>query len=215
MLKIKQFFFNPIGVSTFVVYDDESREAAIVDPGMNSSAEEAAFDKFIADNKLHVTSLVNTHLHLDHCFGDNYVRDRYGVKVAAHPGDAELGKALAEQAAMFGIPARDSRPVEIDIPLKEGDSIKVGSYELKVIHIPGHSPGSIGLYSPEGKILISGDVLFRGSIGRTDLPGGSHATLLDSIDRKIMTLPEDTTVLPGHDSPTTVGREKKANPFIK
>ena len=200
MIKVKQFCFNPFAESAFVISDTESGQAIAVDPGMLDVREQQAFDSYISENQLSLTQVVNTHLHLDHCFGDN---------------DAFLGKTLTEQAARFGIPASMVSDVEIDVPLKDGDTISVGQYNLHVLHVPGHSPGSIALYSPEGNFLISGDALFKHSIGRTDLPGGSLDTLLASINNKLLTLPDQTQVLPGHDEFTTIGEEKKFNPYIK
>lgn len=215
MLKIKQFVFNPFGENTFVVYDSESLEAMIVDPGMTASREQAELDRFISDNKLKVVELVNTHLHLDHCFGDNYVRDKYGVKVKAGVADAFLGKSLGEQARRFGINVSgNDSTVEIDAELKEGDIVKLGSYDFVVLEVPGHSPGSIALYCASAGVVFVGDVLFRGSIGRTDLEGGNHSELLKNIREKLLTLPDNTIVAPGHMEPTTIGQEKTGNPFL-
>ena len=214
-MKVKQFVFNPFGVSTFIIYDSESKTAIAIDPGMLNSAEQKEFDSYIAENNLKLTQIVNTHLHLDHCFGNNYVRDKYGIKVAAHPDDAFLGNSLVEQASRFGIRLTgNDTNAGIDIELKDGDNIKVGAHTLKVLHVPGHSPGSIALYSAEGGFVIGGDVLFKGSIGRTDLQGGNLDTLLDSIHSRLMTLPDSTNVLPGHDRFTTIGAERATNPYI-
>ncbi len=214
-MKVKQFVFNPFGVSTFIIYDSESKAAIAIDPGMLNSAEQKEFDSYIAENNLKLTQIMNTHLHLDHCFGNNYVRDKYGIKVAAHPDDAFLGNSLVEQASRFGIrlTGNDTK-AGIDIELKDGDNIKVGAHTLKVLHVPGHSPGSIALYCAEGGFVIAGDVLFKGSIGRTDLQGGNLDTLLNSIHSRLMTLPDSTNVLPGHDRFTTIGAERATNPYI-
>ena len=216
MLQIKQFSFNPFGVSTFVVYDPDTLDALVVDPGMVTDRERALFDNFVASHRLKIGQIVNTHMHPDHCFGDNYVRDRYGAKVAASVLDAPLGRSIGRQAADFGI-ALDGVPggVEIDVPLSEGDTVTVGNYRLSVLHVPGHSPGSLVLYCPEAAVAIVGDVLFRGSVGRTDLPGGDHRLLLDGIRAKLLPLPGDTLVLPGHGPATTIGAEKAANPYLK
>ena len=214
MLKIKQFVFGPFGVNTYIVHDTGTKDALVVDPGMTSPSDFSTFDNYIKEQGLHVQQIVNTHLHLDHCFGDNYVRDKYGVKVAANVDDAPLGQNLEGQAKMFGMVAPDARPVAIDVELKEGDNIKIGNSTLEIIKVPGHSPGSIVLYSPDGKFAIVGDVLFRGSIGRTDLPGGSHPDLISNIKAKLLKLPDDTLVLPGHDMSTTIGREKASNYYL-
>ncbi len=217
MLHIKQFAFNPFAESTFVVFDETSREAAVVDPGMASEAERSRLDTFIRDNKLKITQIINTHLHVDHCFGANYVRSRYGVPVKANKADAFLGESVAAQTRTFGVIPSDGQPagVAIDEPLNDGDTIKIGSDSLKVLHVPGHSPGSIALYSADGRFVITGDALFQGSIGRTDLPGGSMDQLIRSIRTKLLILPDDTLVLPGHGPATTIGDEKKYNPFLR
>lgn len=215
MLKIKQFAFNPFGVSTFIVYDTDTHDALIVDPGMTSDRERKFFDDFITAQQLKVKQIVNTHLHLDHCFGDNYVRDKYGVKVAANTLDAPLAQNLARQAATFGMILDRDENVEVDVPLSEGDTISVGNYKFEVLHVPGHSPGSIVLYCAEGAVAIVGDVLFKGSVGRTDLEGGNHRLLIDGINAKLMTLPGKTMVLPGHGPATTIETEKATNPYIR
>ena len=213
MLKVKQFVFNMFGVNTFVVSDPDTREAAVIDPGMFASDEQKEFDEYIESNSLKIVQLINTHMHLDHCFGDNYVRDKYGVKVSANVGDASLGADIGKQIRRFG-GRGDMSGVTIDVKLREGDTIKIGSGELQVIETPGHSKGGICLYCPQGKFLISGDTLFRGGIGRTDLEGGDQRELTESIRKKLFTLPDDTTVLPGHDRFTTIGDEKRSNPYV-
>ena len=214
MLKVKQFVFNLFGECTYVVSDEDSREAIVVDPGMADPSELDRFDKYVEDNHLRLTGIVNTHMHLDHCFGANYVKDRYGVPVRAHIADAFLGNTLAEQALRFGMRAHGGDSVMIDAPLADGDSIVIGNDSLKVIHTPGHSPGGICLYSPSGKFLLAGDTLFKGSVGRTDLPGGDARTLAGSIHSRLFALPDDTLVLSGHGPSTTIGREKAANPYV-
>lgn len=212
MLKIKQFIFNDFGECTYLIIDEKTLDAIVVDPGMASKDDFKRFDDFVKDNHIKVNQIVNTHLHIDHCFGANYVRDKYGVNVAAHVADAELGDALAQQAKMFGIRG-DYGGVMIDAPLADGDTVTVGSEKLQVIHTPGHTQGGICLYSPTGKFLISGDTLFQGTIGRTDHPGGNHEQLMESVNNKLFTLPDDTLVLPGHGGATTIGEEKLHNPF--
>lgn len=215
MLEITTLQFNPFGVNTYLIYDTETRDTAVVDPGMFNTKEQRFFDTYVAEHNLKITQIINTHLHLDHCFGDNYVKSRYGVPVKANSEDAFLGTKLAEQSRRFGmlVPGTE-KGVEIDVDLKEGETVKVGKHELKVLQVPGHSPGSIALYSPEYHFLIGGDVLFKGSIGRTDLEQGNMSTLINSIRNKILTLPEETQVLPGHDAITTVADEKRYNPYF-
>lgn len=216
MLKIKQFAFNDFGENTYILFDTDTNEALVVDPGMVDDRERQFFDRFIEDNKLKITNVVNTHLHLDHCFGDNYVVDRYGVKVAANIADASLGRTVGQQARAFGMPVEgEVRGVEIDVPLKEGDEINVGKYFLVVLEVPGHSPGGLVLYCEAGKFAFVGDSIFSGSIGRTDLPGGSQTMLVEALKKKVLSLPDDTQLLPGHGPITTVARERVANPFIR
>lgn len=215
MLEIKQFVFGPFGVNTYVIYDSETLDAMIVDPGMNDDVEYDRIDSFIADNKLKVKQIINTHLHIDHCLGDNYIKDKYGLKVAAHADDEFFGSNIEAQARMFGLPAKDGRPVVIDVKLKDGDTVYLGKHTFKVLHSPGHSPGGIVLYCADSNILIAGDSLFRESIGRTDLPGGDYSTLIGSLKSKVLTLPDETLVLSGHGPSTDIAHEKKTNPFLR
>lgn len=201
------------GINTYVVYDPEEKEAAIIDPGMSRKQEFDVLENFIGREGLKVTHLINTHLHIDHAIADNWVKAKYGVPVEAHANDAMLGERIKQQAQMFGVQAEDVA-VEIDRPLKEGDIIKIGSGELKVVHVPGHSPGSICLYDEADSFVIVGDALFQGSIGRTDLPGGNHRQLVDAIKNKLLTLPKETMVLSGHGDATTIGREWESNPYL-
>lgn len=202
------------GVNTYVVWDEDSREAIVVDPGMIDEEERKALDDFITKNSLKITGIVNTHIHVDHCFGDDYVKTNYSTHVMAGSADAPMGKNLPQQAARFGITNLAS-PVSIDRNLVQGDKVKIGSSYLDVLQVPGHSPGSIALYSPEQKFVIVGDALFERSIGRTDLPGGSQRQLIDSIKTHLLTLPDDVVVLSGHGNPTTIGQERLHNPFIQ
>ena len=213
MLKIAKFGFYMFGINTYVVYDPVMKEAAIIDPGMSRKEEFEALEKFIDREGLKVTHLINTHLHIDHAIADNWVKDKYGVPLEAHAADAMLGERMMQQAQMFGLKASDVA-VEIDRELKEGDVVKIGDGELKVIHVPGHSPGSICLYDEKDGFVIVGDTLFQGSIGRTDLLGGSHRQLVEAVKNKLLTLPRETMVLSGHGDATTIGREWDSNPYL-
>lgn len=212
-MKIAKFGFSLFGINTYVVWDPATKDCAIIDPGMIETQEEEALTGFIEREGLHVTHLINTHLHIDHAIGNRFVSERYGVPVEAHPADAILGTRMRQQAEMFGLTAKVS-DVEISTPLHDGDIIRIGEGELKVIHIPGHSPGGIVLYDEADKFIIAGDVIFRGSVGRTDLPGGDTAQLLGGIRDKLLPLPDDILLFPGHGDHTTVGYERTHNPFL-
>ena len=213
-MKIKTFPLLLFGVNAYVAYDPEEKEAAIVDPGIVDSREVDTIDNFLKQHDLKVVAVINTHLHIDHAIANKGVADKYGVPVMAHPDDDFLGENLADQAREFGLPVKVDG-AGVTRHLKDGDEIKIGGGALKVIHVPGHSPGGIGLYDEADGFLISGDSLFEGSIGRTDLPGGNLAKLLQSIKTKFYTLPDDTVVYPGHGPKTTIGREKKTNPYVR
>ncbi len=213
MLKIAKFTFYMFGINTYVVYDPEQKEAAIIDPGMSQPKEYDALERFIVRENLTVTHLINTHLHIDHAIADKWVRDKYNVPVEAHEDDATLGLILNQQAQRFGIIGVDAK-IEIENVLKDGDDVKVGTGILKVLHVPGHSPGSVALYYKEDGWVIVGDTLFEGSIGRTDLMGGNHDQLIRAISDKLLTLPGATVVYPGHGNPTTVEWEREHNPYL-
>lgn len=212
-MQVAIFQFSLFGINTYLVFDPESKECAIIDPGMSNPEEEKAIENFIAEKGLTLTHIINTHLHIDHAAGIPFLREKFGAPVLAHEGDKELGSGIDQQARMFGLNL-NLGSLEISEYIKAGDKIKIGTGELLVIAVPGHSKGSVALYDPKGKFLISGDALFRGSIGRTDLPGGNYRELIDSIEQELLTLPDDTVVLPGHGPASTIGEEKRSNPFL-
>ncbi|MCD7971750.1 MAG: MBL fold metallo-hydrolase [Candidatus Azobacteroides sp.] len=209
---VKQFAFNPFPVNTYLVYDD-TKEAVIIDPGMVSEKEREELDNFILENGLTVTHLLNTHLHFDHVLGNNYIFYKYGLKPEAHADDLFLLNGLKSQAALFGFSVEED-PVSLKNYLDEKDTVLFGNSSFKIMHVPGHSPGSLVFYSPAAGILFAGDVLFQGSIGRTDLPGGNYDVLMKSLKDKVLTLPEETVVYPGHGYATSIQKEKYTNPFL-
>ncbi len=213
MLKIAKFEFSLFDINTYTVYDPKEGKCVIVDPGMINTEEENAIINFIERNNLTVTNIINTHLHVDHAVGVSFAKKRFGVPVLGHKDDEFLGKRLQMQADAFGIMEK-IEDVSIDTYLKEGDIIKVGSGKLEVLHVPGHSPGSIALYDKEDDFVITGDALFQGSVGRTDLPGGNGTQLIKAIRENLLPLPDSTVVYPGHGPATTIGRERAANPFL-
>lgn len=213
-MKIAKFEFNLFGVNTYIIYDESSREAAIIDPGMMKQSENEAIDNFVSKNKLKVKYLINTHIHIDHIAGDKYISEKYGVPVSASVEDAFLSSTIKAQAQMFHLPF-DIVNILIENGLTDGDTLYLGDEKMEIILVPGHSPGSIAIYLPESGVVIVGDALFKMSIGRTDLPGGNHATLINSIKTKLLSLPSETIVLSGHGNYTTIDDEKRYNPFLK
>ncbi len=213
-MKVTRFGFSLFGINTYIVEDDKTEDCAVIDPGMIDAEEEEVLVGYIERRGLKVKHVINTHLHVDHAIGDKFVRDQYKVPVSGHKADEPLGKRMREQAAMFGMNEKVNN-VSLTSCLNDGDVIKIGEGRLKVLHVPGHSPGSIALYDPEGGYVLSGDALFSGSVGRTDLPGGSMPQLISSITDKLLSLPDDTIVYPGHGPATTIGNEKKYNQFLR
>lgn len=213
-MRIARFIFNMFGINTYVMWNPDTLEAAVIDPGMIDDRERTVIDKFIADNNLRVTLLLNTHLHLDHIFGNTHIRDCYGVPVRAGKADEFLALTLPEQARRFHLPIK-TEAHGIDIELCDGDTICLGNEPIKVIAVPGHSPGSVAFYCPESGFVVTGDALFEGSVGRTDLPGGDFDTLISSIRRQLLSLPPHTVVLPGHGNQTSIAREKQHNNFLR
>ena len=212
-MQVAIFQFSLFGINTYLIFDPDTKDCAIVDPGMSNPQEEKAIENFISEKGLRLTQIINTHLHIDHVAGIPFLRKKFGVPVMAHEGDKMLGLKIKHQAAAFGLDI-DIDEIEISDYLKAGDNIKIGNGELKVIAVPGHSKGSIALYDPQGGFIITGDALFKGSVGRTDLPGGDYNELINSIENELLSLPDSTVVLPGHGPASTIGEEKQSNPFL-
>ena len=210
-MNIKKFTFNPVSVNAFVVWD-ESLECVIIDPACFYPQEEQQLALFIEKNHLKPVRLLITHGHFDHLMGNGFVEKRWGIKTEIHTDDNNLLQKAANQSAMFGIPM--SPPPLAEIFFEDGDLLKFGNSELKVIHVPGHSPGGVAFYSESERLLIAGDILFYGSVGRTDLPGGNHNQLITGIIQKLLVLPPDVVVYSGHGPETTIGNEIRNNPFL-
>ncbi len=211
MIQIKAFTFNPFQENTYLLYD-ETGECAIVDPGNFDAAEHKVLQQFIEQNNLKVNTLLNTHCHIDHVLGNYFVKETYQVKLGIHAIEEPYLKAVKTYAPNYGF--FQYQETEPDYFIEEGSTIRFGNSELAVLFAPGHSPGHLVFYNKDQGFCIGGDVLFRESIGRTDLPGGDHATLLSSIRMELFTLPEHVVVYPGHGPSTTIGHEKKYNPFL-
>lgn len=212
MLHIKSFAFNPFSENTYIVFNDE-KNAFIIDPGNFTDAETAALQGFITENQLKIQNILLTHAHIDHVLGLQKMHDFYKVPVLMHELDKEILDRNPMSARQFGF---FFQPFEGEIRyLKENETVKLDEDELKILHVPGHSPGSIAYYSEAGNLIISGDVLFEGSIGRTDLYKGNHEQLIESIRTKLFVLDDETKVYSGHGNPTAIGFEKNYNPFFK
>ena len=205
-MKVHGFIIGPLETNAYLVVDEGSREALLIDPGLES---EGIYDVILAEG-LNLAAIINTHGHFDHVCGNTFFKAKTGAPVLIHGEDVAIMRQAAEQARAFGfqVPA----PPPPDRLLVEGDEVAMGESRMRVLHTPGHTPGGICLYG-EGLVLV-GDALFAGSIGRTDLPGGSTELLLASIRSKLLSLPDATAVYPGHGPPTTIGAERSHNPFL-
>ena len=204
---------NPFGENMYILWDEASREAVVVDPGMMRDGEREMVTKFIDEHNLSVKHILLTHLHVDHITSARWLADKTGADVCGSVLDAQLGQELPNQVAHFRINI-EVEPLTVDRDLADGDTIPLGDETIQVLHVPGHSPGGLAFYLPQSALLISGDTIFNGSVGRTDLWGGDMAQLLNSIREKIYTLPEETVIASGHGPTTTVADEKRFNPFI-
>lgn len=212
MLTLQVFTFSPIRENTYVLFN-EQRQAIIIDPGCYFTAEEEMLQNYIQSEGLQPTLLLNTHCHLDHVFGNRWVHQTYGLELHIHAGEKIVLERAPISGENWGLPFTNySGPLHF---IKEGDRIALGNDELQVIETPGHSPASVCFFCEAQEILIAGDVLFRESIGRTDLPGANHEVLLQSIRQKLWPLPNTTAVYPGHGSATTIGYEKINNPHLQ
>jgi hydroxyacylglutathione hydrolase len=212
MLQIQSFIFSPIQENTYILYN-ELKECIIIDPGSYFDEEKDAMKSFIEQKQLVPKMLLNTHSHLDHVFGNKFIADTYNLKLQLH----EKEKMVLEFAPVSGLKYNmpfDNYTGEL-IFIKEGDKIILGTDELEIFDTPGHSPGHVIFYCRKQNFVISGDVLFQRSVGRTDLPGGDHQTLINSIQKKLLVLPDETKVYSGHGAVTTIGEEKKFNPFLR
>lgn len=213
MIQIQKFTFNLFSENTFVLWNDESKEAAIVDPGCSDSSEETELESLIVENNLAVKYLINTHCHIDHILGCEFVKQKFCPVYYAPEKDIPLLQNAKMQADMVGM--EFSITLLPDEYLTEEKNLFLGKSELSFLFTPGHTPGEFCIYIPDIKTCITGDVLFYDSIGRTDLWGGNYDVLIKNIKGKLLTLPDETKIYPGHGDESTIGREKKFNPFIK
>lgn len=211
MLKIKLFTFNPFQENTYILYDDNGA-AAIVDPGCYESEEQEVLRSFILSENLNPQLLLNTHCHIDHVLGNAWVKRTFDIPLLIHDKDIAVLNSVKAYASNYGFHKYES--TEPDGYLSTDQDIQIGDEKLEVRFVPGHAPGHVVFYHKESGVCIAGDTLFRTSIGRTDLPGGDHALLLEKIKSELFSLPDDTIIYPGHGPVTSIGFEKNNNPFV-
>lgn len=211
MLQLKSFTFNPFMENTYLLYD-ETLEAVIFDPGCFEKHEQRELVTFIEKEGLNIKYLVNTHCHIDHVLGNAFVKRTYGVPFCINKKEHPVLIAVSSYASNYGFPGYEE--TQPDFYINEADPLKFGNSSLEIRFVPGHSPGHLVFYHEETGICIAGDTLFQGSIGRTDLPGGDHDTLLHAIRKELFSLPDKTKVYPGHGPMTNIGFEKEHNPFV-
>lgn len=211
MITIRIFVFNPLQVNTYVL-SDETGECIIIDPACYTSQEKEMLGQYIAGNHLTVVKSVNTHGHVDHIVGMRHIAQKHNPKIEIHEKDIPTLKDAQKFGSIFGFNIEE--PPAITGYLSEGTDVTFGNSSLQVFHVPGHSPGSVAFFNPQQKFVITGDVLFKGSIGRTDFIDGNYDQLMESIFKKIMPLPPDTEVFPGHGPSTTIHEEALSNPFL-
>ncbi len=210
MLQLKKFTFNAFAENTYIVYD-HTKTCVIVDPGCYDKEEERELTAFISANNLQVSAIVNTHCHIDHVLGNTFAKQTFRAPLWIPPLEEPLLRAVVTYASNYGF--HRYADVQPDGFIDISKPFRVGEQNLQVLFVPGHSPGHVAFYHAESKLLVGGDVLFENSIGRTDLPGGDHQTLINSIHQKFFTLPDDVTVYCGHGDETSIGFEKRTNPF--
>jgi len=211
-IEIKMFTFNVFSENTYVIYND-AKECIIIDPGCSNEKERYELTTFIQAKKLVPKYLINTHCHVDHVFGNDFCAEKWNLKIHAHENEKILLDNAEKIGEMYGIDISAKRA--IDVYLTENDTIAIQGLQLQILLCPGHSPGSLAFYSAEHGFVIVGDVLFYGSIGRTDFPNCNHQHLLDSIKNKLYKLPPETKVYSGHGPATSIGFERENNPFVR
>lgn len=210
MLSIQTFVFNPFSENTYVV-SDETGTAVIIDPGCYETEEQNELDEYIASKRLSVKYLLNTHCHIDHVLGNYHVKKKYRVPLLMHTREENVLRAVKTYAPNYGF--NGYQETTADQFIHEGEVISFGETTWDILFLPGHAPGHVGFYDKKEGVIFSGDVLFDGSIGRTDLPGGDYDTLIQSIREKMFALPSEVIVYCGHGATTTIGKEKQSNPY--
>ncbi len=214
MATVVRFVFNPFQENTYLVVDEATRTCAVIDPGCSSPAEEEELVSYIETAGWQPVLLLNTHAHIDHILGNAFVGKKFGLPLRIHREELAILEAAPQVAVYYGLPAPEPYPADPSAYLRDGEELLLGESRMQVLFTPGHSPGEVCFYLEDEGLLLAGDVLFRESIGRTDLPGGDHATLLRSIRERLLPLPDETRVFPGHGPETTIGHERTKNPFL-
>ena len=212
-MKIKSFTFNPFQENTYIIYNSK-KECLIIDPGCYTNEEEKKLYDFIKNNKLNPIKIINTHCHIDHILGNQFVHKTWKIDLHIHINEIEQLNNSENIAKIYGLDEYKPSPKPTHF-IRENQKIQLGSYNFKILFTPGHSPGHICLYNEVDNFIISGDVIFKNSIGRTDLPGGDYNTLMNSITEKILTINESLKIYPGHGPSTILKDEKETNPFLK
>ena len=211
-MKVKSFTFNPFKENSYVVYD-YTKECIIIDPGCYSEKERTELRRFITSEGLKPVKLINTHCHIDHVLGNKFVSELWDLELYMHKEDLPLLENAVGVSKMYGLEDYEGSPSPNHF-LAQGDTLNFGDSSFDILFTPGHAPGHICLLSKKEGFIIAGDVLFNGSIGRTDLPGGDYDTLIESIKTKLLPLDENTIVYCGHGPSTSIGKEKMSNPFL-
>lgn len=211
MLSIEPLVFNSFQVNTYLLRNEKG-ECLVIDPAFYSPEEINAFDQYISSAELTIVGQINTHCHVDHVLGVKHMQTAYNCPLRAHPNESGLLNNAPLMGEVFGLKVEALSGIDQEI--EDNATIKIGEDILRSILVPGHSPGSLSFYSKEAGFVVTGDALFQGSIGRTDLPGGDYDTLISSIRNNLLTLPPETTVYPGHGDPTSIGEEARNNPFL-
>ena len=209
----KAFTFNPVGENTYLIWDEETKEAAIIDAGMSNNRENAIVSDFIAKENLKLKYALQTHMHFDHVWGLSYIKETYDLRPLCHAADESIYSQAPEMTSMFRLSMNWDLPA-IERYIDEGETLLLGKTAIKVLHTPGHTPGGLCYYIESVNTLFTGDTLFQGSVGRTDLPGGNLKDEINSIKNKILTLPSNTIIYSGHGPKSNVGWELRNNPYL-
>tara|TARA_X000000368_G_scaffold229326_1_gene181074 strand:+ start:7125 stop:7784 length:660 start_codon:yes stop_codon:yes gene_type:complete len=211
-MKIKSFTFNLFQENTYVIYD-ETKECIIIDPGCYTEEERNTLKHFIISKELKPVKLINTHCHIDHILGNKFASRQWNIELYSHKAELPLLENSSEIGKIYGLEDYEESPYPKK-NLSDGDILTFGKSSFEILFTPGHSPGHICLYNKKNNLIIAGDVIFQKSIGRTDLPGGDYDTLIQSINNKLLPLPNETKIFCGHGPSTNLGSEKKHNPFL-